>query len=83
MNKSISIAANVYLVKLRGSGYEKICTQDNIIDAVQDCVHGIESIKMYDESKQKFKKVKRETLRMFFEWDTEVMQNKFIKNYLS
>lgn len=64
-------------------GKQVMCAQKDIAATLRDnyCNGGIEYIKEYNPAKQSFKTVSKANLKLYFDWDTEAM-DELKKNHL-
>lgn len=74
----------IFLIKfLHSMGRQVICGQKDLAVTLREnkTDRGIEHIKEFDPVKQAFKTVSKKQLKLYFDWDTEAMEE-LKKNHL-
>lgn len=77
MKPYINANERVFLIKyIFSMGKQVICSQDNMAQTLKEnrTNGGVEFIKEYNATKQKFERVSKKQLLLYFDWDTEAME---------
>ena len=77
MTSIINTKRNVYALKFRNSVETYIFSTDeqlNEILRLPNTEYGIDSIKVFDNAKSRFKRASKKDLKTWFSWNTEAMQ---------
>lgn len=84
MKPYINASDRVFLIRYNfAMGKQVMCAQKDITATLKDNKEngGIDYIKEFDRVKSTFKKVSKKQLKLYFDWDTEAMEE-LKNNYL-
>lgn len=84
MKPYINVSERIFLIRYNfAMGKQVMCAQKDIAQTLKEneCNGGVDYIKEFQQNKGTFKTVSKKQLKLYFDWDTEAMEE-LKKNHL-